>query len=189
MECFICMEESDAPLYKVCNCDTVIHSHCLERLVNSTISHATNCAVCKKSYNITHLVERQCNLITPLSIVNCRFVLLSSCIIAVSSGVIIYINYQKYYFINARQILMYYLLFALFGSLISIAITFLLLLLFQHIRTTGHICCYTISSHVIQREINLSNILPIQPSPLLPGYADEPGSSSSSSSSESSLTI
>lgn len=50
-ECMICTESDDKyPLYKPCNCNTLIHKDCLTKLVDIN-SHQHKCAICLKEYN------------------------------------------------------------------------------------------------------------------------------------------
>lgn len=55
--CFICMTEGD--LYRVCRCNTRVHSACFARLV-AMPAHSARCAVCQCPYDPP--VRTRCNL-------------------------------------------------------------------------------------------------------------------------------
>lgn len=51
----ICVEDTSlhkGPLYKPCNCNTLIHKECLIKLVDLTNSHYEKCPICLKEYDI-----------------------------------------------------------------------------------------------------------------------------------------
>lgn len=50
-ECFVCYEKGTTPLYRVCNCNTLVHEQCYIKLVNVP-SHASHCAVCRQQYKM-----------------------------------------------------------------------------------------------------------------------------------------
>ena len=56
MECFVC-SESTPPLYKVCDCNTIIHQKCFEKLVTTVTSHQNECAICKKQYDLKNKIK------------------------------------------------------------------------------------------------------------------------------------
>ena len=51
--CFLCEEQLDAPLFRVCRCDQLVHEACYRKLLRVP-AHATHCAVCCAAYELTH---------------------------------------------------------------------------------------------------------------------------------------
>ena len=47
--CLVCAD-STPPLYRVCNCNTLLHEKCFEGVVASVPSHASGCPVCLRQY-------------------------------------------------------------------------------------------------------------------------------------------
>ena len=168
-ECFICME-TDNSLYKVCRCDTVVHAECLRRLVNSTPSHSTNCAVCREAYDISTTSKRSCQPTASQSKFTCQSVIIFTAVLGGSIGILIFLDPYQTGFKAAGNILLFYMLVGLTTGLVIAAAVCIVMALITHVRSTGHICCYKQTIVVINREINLSNISPVQIHPL---YVDE----------------
>lgn len=58
-ECMICAESNNiGPLYKPCNCNTVVHKECLLRLINVN-THQKKCPICLKEYNIIVISKKK----------------------------------------------------------------------------------------------------------------------------------
>lgn len=53
MECYVCLDKTE-PLYKVCNCNSVIHKKCLLELLKKT-KYKNNCSICMQKYNINKI--------------------------------------------------------------------------------------------------------------------------------------
>lgn len=49
--CFVC-GEPNAPLFRVCKCETLIHAHCMHQLVNRVQAHHDQCPVCQTKYDV-----------------------------------------------------------------------------------------------------------------------------------------
>ena len=47
--CLVCADPAP-PLYRVCNCNTLLHEKCFEGVVASVPSHASGCPVCLRQY-------------------------------------------------------------------------------------------------------------------------------------------
>ena len=57
--CFLCHNEDDKrSLYRVCNCDTVIHADCFSQLVKRVPAHSTHCPVCCAPYRTGNVWTR-----------------------------------------------------------------------------------------------------------------------------------
>lgn len=52
-ECFVCTG-NEGPLFRVCDCRTVIHKECFRQVVARVPSHSTRCPVCRKEYSVPY---------------------------------------------------------------------------------------------------------------------------------------
>ena len=159
-ECFICMETDDQ-LYKVCRCDTVVHSRCLTRLVNNTPSHSTNCPVCLYTYDISIIKARRWLPITNVSNCICISQIIFIIVIGISIGVIVFIDLNELGFAPSKHALFFSILKGISIGLTGTSILCIVVIFIIHIRITRHICCYAPVNIIISREINLSNIQPV----------------------------
>lgn len=49
--CFVCHDDDPGRLlYRVCRCETCLHSECFERLMREVPAHSTACPVCRVAY-------------------------------------------------------------------------------------------------------------------------------------------
>lgn len=147
MECFICAE-MHPPLYRVCNCQTVVHEKCFEKLVNVS-SHATHCAVCRKQYDMSIYSRKQIKC--HKSFGSMLFVLSSVFIADIFA--IITISHES----SQYQCVFYWILsilgFLLLGTII--------MLIRQYNIQTKHWCCIWRSVEPVRKVIHLPN--PIAP--------------------------
>ena len=156
VECFICME-TDNQLYKVCRCDTVVHAMCLQRLVNNTPSHSTNCPVCRQAYNITVTKVKKCRPVGYISKSTCNMTLLCIVILNSSFGLFIFINPYKEKFLREGNSLVFYIIISISLSLALSSVLCIVILLVNHFKVTGYLCCYRRINIIISRKINLSS--------------------------------
>ena len=142
MECFICAA-TDAPLYKVCNCDTVVHEQCFTRLVNVP-SHATHCAICKKKYDMTiHSAKMfRCNTYCA-GIMFVLFFLFIADILTITTFHLL---------ISARYNYVLYCVLSMLGILILYLI---LLISYRYKYETKRWCCIWTVTEPIRKIINL----------------------------------
>ena len=47
--CFVCAG-TEGELHQVCNCNFLVHSVCIDRVITSVMSHATHCPTCAHAY-------------------------------------------------------------------------------------------------------------------------------------------
>lgn len=89
--CFVCFESGGS---KRCRCNTIVHDHCLVRLIDSVPSHTSACAVCKAPYaGVTVVADRRCSLV-PASC--CVFTSVYVGIVLVAFATCIMLFYGRY---------------------------------------------------------------------------------------------
>lgn len=61
--CFVCGDDDDSDVVRVCDCTTVVHRHCFESLVQKVPSHAEQCPICTSAYDVVKKRTRtECGL-------------------------------------------------------------------------------------------------------------------------------
>ena len=138
--CFICYESiNKGSLYKPCNCNTLIHKDCLEKLVDVN-SHKEKCPICLKKYDIV-IVSKKYNYSFEIGEV------IIFCILYLSSFLIIILSFVLIFeFQSNHEIIIPISLFGLllpFGLIISIHIL--------HYKKTTKICCIDRRVKLIRR--------------------------------------
>ncbi len=133
----ICTEsENKGPLYKPCNCNTLIHKDCLTRLVDVN-SHQHKCPICLKEYNIVIISKKYKYSFDIGELLIFGLIYLSSLLLILLSLILI-LEFQS----NNEYIIP----ITSFGSFISLG-----LIIFIHIfyyKRTRKLCC-------IQRQVKL----------------------------------
>ena len=168
-ECFICME-TENQLYKVCRCDTLVHASCLVHLVNNTPSHSTNCPVCMQVYDISVTQVRRWEPITGDSNFVCIALVIFTAVLGISVGIIIFIDSNMVSIVSSKNILFFSILKGASIGVAGTAVICIVMVMINHFRATGYVCCYAPVNIVTSREINLTNSRPVQ---IRPVYIDE----------------
>ena len=139
------------PLYRVCNCETVVHEKCFEKLVNVP-SHATHCAVCRKRYDMSIYSQKK---IKCHKAFGSMLFLLSSVFIGDIVAIITISHISKQYGCVFHWI---------FGILGFLLLGTIVILIRTYNLQTKHWCCIWSSVEPIRKVIHLPN--PIVPTDL-----------------------
>lgn len=142
-ECMICTEsENKGSLYKPCNCNTLIHKDCLNKLIDVN-SHQQKCPICLKEYDIIIISKGyKYNFVLEEFMIFGIIYLLS--ILLILFSLILIFEFKSNY--------KYIILITSCGSFISIG-----LIIFIHVfyyKRTSKICCIDRKVNLI-RQINL----------------------------------
>lgn len=148
LECIICAESFDkGPLYKSCNCNTLIHKECLIKLVNVK-SHQQRCAICLKEYNMIITERKKVYTIHICQALIFILIYLTSLSVFLLSILLI---------LNFKSNFEYIYIFA--GIIILLSIGLIIFIHYYYYKKTGRICW-------IIKKINIKKQL-ILPSPII----------------------
>lgn len=144
MQCFLCAS-SEPPLYRMCKCDSLVHSKCFERLV-CVPSHSTHCAVCKAKYDVDITYRRRVRLQRSWRVWSMAVVSVS--IVGLTAGIMLctYTELQGQWvlalFVAAAILFIFFC--AMSGMLCAL-----------NVRMSQSICCVSLKEEPVHRVINL----------------------------------
>jgi hypothetical protein len=132
-ECFLCCG-TDGPLFKLCDCNTLVHKPCFEKLIKLP-THADYCAACRKTYPL--LKSTKYRILFPS--MDSRFIFFLY--------VFLYVT-----LIPSITILFFESKSAAFGLCIF-GLTCTIILCFVHYRACKYMCCLHVAKVVTEKKV------------------------------------